>query len=221
MTDLAVLLPFLLQGAVLTVQVTVLTVPVAALVALLVGLGRLAPSGLIRLLANVYLEVFRGTSVLVQLFVFFFVLPILLGVRWSSMQTAVLALGLNFGAYGSEVVRSAVLAVDRGQREAAVALNMSPLLTLRSVVLPQAFRLMLPPFGNYVIQLAKATSLTSLVQVQELSFNGYVAIHTTFQTTQILTAVAVIYFVIVFPASRAVRWMERRQLRGSLGGLRS
>lgn len=220
MRDPAVLVPFLLQGAVTTVQVTVLTVPVAAAVAFLVGFARLAPWWPVRLAANLYLEVFRGTSVLVQLFVFFFVFPVLFGIRWPPIETAVIALGLNFGAYASEVVRSAILAVDRGQWEAALALNMTPLRTLRSVVVPQALRLMLPPFGNYVVQLFKATSLTSLVQVPEVSFNGYIAIHTTFQTVEILTAVALIYFAMVFPASRVVRWLERRQARAAPGGVR-
>ena len=209
------LIAFLLGGALVTIQVTILSAPVALAVAFALGLARLSRWCALRVISNIIVEIFRGTSVLVQLFVIFFVLPAVLNVRLSSVPTAVIALGLNFGAYASEVVRSAIISVDRGQREAAAALNMTPRLAMLLVVLPQALRTMLPPFGNYGVQLFKATSITSLVQIHELTFRGYIAIHTTFETVKILSLVAIIYFIMIFPASRGVRWLERHMERGS------
>ena len=118
-----------------------------------------------------YVEVFRGTSALVQIFFWAFVAP-LLGLELGPLVVARVALGLNVGAYGSEVVRGAILAVDRGQREASVALNMPHWLMMRRVVLPQAFLAMLPPFGNLAIELLKGTALVSLIAITELTFAG-------------------------------------------------
>jgi polar amino acid transport system permease protein len=208
------ILVYLMGGALLTLEVTLLTIPVVLAVALIVGLARLSPIRLVRLLATIYVETFRGTSAIVQLYLFFFVLPPLLGIRWAPIETAVVALGLNFGAYASEIVRSSILTIDRGQREAALALNMTPTLAMRRIILPQALWIMLPPFGNYAVQLFKATSLTSLVQIEELTFRGYIAIHMTFDTVEILSVVAAIYFVMIFPASMGIRLLERRLSRG-------
>src|SRR5262249_33804202 len=147
-------LPLLLKGALVTLELTVLSAVVALIVSIVAGLLRLSPWRSLRSAALFYVEIFRGTSALVQVFYFFFVLP-MLGIDLSPMTAGVLALGLNFGAYGSEIVRSAVLNVPRGQREAAISLNYSPSLAMRRIIFPQALVAMVPPFGNLLIDLVK------------------------------------------------------------------
>lgn len=203
------LLPILLRGVVLTVQLTLVSALLALVVAIVAGLGRSSPSRLLRVLAGVYVEVFRGTSVLVQMFWFFFALP-LFGVTLSPFVAGVTALSLNMGAYGAEIVRGAIASVPRGQIEAAIALNMSPALRMRRVVLPQALVLMLPPFGNLLIELLKATALVSLITLPDVTFRGVTLQMTTGQTAQIFTWLLIIYFVLAYPLTLFVRWIERR-----------
>ena len=170
--DYAVFLPQLLQGAVLTVEITLARLPARRRH----GRARrarpaLRPRRRVRWLATVYVEVFRGTSALVQLFWLFFVLP-QFGLTLAPFLVAVLALGLNVGAYGSEVVRGAILGVPRGQWEATTALNMTRAAALRRIILPQAFVAMIPPWGNLFIELLKATSLVSLITLSDLTFRA-------------------------------------------------
>src|SRR5690606_13742339 len=129
------------------------------------GLMATASRRSVRAVARVYMEFFRGTSILVQLFWLFYAMPILTGYQLDKLFAGILALGLNLGAYGSEVVRGAVQAVPPGQREAAVALNFSPYQRMRYVILPQAFVEMVPPMNNLLIELLKATSLLSAITV--------------------------------------------------------
>ncbi|MBI3962578.1 MAG: ectoine/hydroxyectoine ABC transporter permease subunit EhuC [Deinococcus sp.] len=203
------LVPWLLGGALLTIEVTLLTIPLCVLISVVVGLARLSRFAVVRFIATVYVEVIRGTSALVQLFIIFFVLPFL-GVTLPPLVAAVLGLGLNFGAYMSEVVRAGILSVDVGQREAAIALNMPPGLTMRHIIFPQAWKVILPAFGNFFIELFKATSLVSLVAVPELVFSAKVAVDRTFRITETFALVALFYFLMTFPASRGVRLLERR-----------
>lgn len=150
----------------LTVGVAVASGVLGAVVAIVAGAARLSPLRPVRLVAGLYVEVFRGTSAVVQVFWFYFVLP-LLGVPLSGVQAGILALALNGGAYGAEVVRGSILAVPRGQVEAAIALNYPPAHRLLRIVLPQAWPLALPQAGNLAVSLLKATSLLSLVGTAE------------------------------------------------------
>lgn len=206
------LLPQLLQGAAVTVQLTILASVVAIVLALVSGLARLSPNRLIRAIAGVYVEVFRGTSAVVQIFFFFFVLP-LAGISMSAFVTGVIALGINVGAYGSEVVRAAIVNVDRGQRDAAVALNLTRAATMRLIVLPQAVVAMLPPFGNLLIELLKGTSLVSLITLTELTFAGKLLLRTEGRRDEIYVLVLVIYFLLALPITWSVRALERRLTR--------
>src|SRR4051812_12975576 len=142
----------LLDGLWVTIEVTIGAGAVALVLSFVAGLSRLSPSAAIRGAALCYIEFFRGTSALVQLFWLFFALPFL-GITLSPMTAAIAGLGLCIGAYGAEIVRSAVLAVPQGQPEAAAALNLTSFQTMRYVILPQAFRMMIPPFGNLFIEL--------------------------------------------------------------------
>src|SRR4051812_15812295 len=163
----------LLEGAAVTAKITVLSIALAILVALPVGIARLSTVAPVRWLAGAYVEIWRGTSVLVQMFWFFFALPAF-GIQLTAIAAGVLALGLNVGAYGAELVRGAVKAVPRGQVEAAVALNMHGRPRFRGVVLPQAPVALLPPFGNLMIELLKGTALVSLITLSDLTFEAQV-----------------------------------------------
>jgi polar amino acid transport system permease protein len=202
------LLPFLLQGLGLTIRVTIFASVLGLFLAIIGGLGRLARPRIFKVLAGAYIEIFRGTSAVVQLFWFFFALP-LVGITLPPIAAVVVALGLNVGAYGSEIVRGAVEAVPKEQTEAGIALNMTPLRRMRSIVFPQALPIMLPSFGNLLIELLKSTSLVSLVTLQDLTFKGQIIVNTTLRTPEVFTQILVIYFVLAFLASRAIRLLER------------
>ncbi len=198
----------------LTIELTVLASLVAMAIGLLVGLARLSPSTPLRVLAICYIELFRGTSLLVQLFWWFFVLPHF-GIFLDPFLVGVVGIGMNIGAYGAEVVRGAILAVPRGQWDAAIALNMSPLTRMWRIILPQALLGMLPPWGNLLIELLKGTSLVSLITLHDLTFMGQQLNITTFRTLEVFSLVLLIYYIlgrlIITPS---VRWLERRLSRG-------
>lgn len=203
------MLESLLSGAAVTLQVTVLSAIVALVMAFVAGLARLSRWRAVRLATTVYVELFRGTSTIVQLYYFFFVLP-LIGIYLAPLETAVIVLGLNTGAYGSEVVRAAILNVPRAQVEATIALNMSRVVAMRRVIIPQAVQTMLPPFGNLLIEMMKSTALTSLITIADLAFQGRQWARNTGQVTETYVAVLLIYFLIAFPLARGVRAVERR-----------
>ncbi len=205
------ILPTMMRGVLITLQLTGLASLLALVVALIAGVGRLSKNRFISAFTGVYVEIFRGTSVLVQMFWIYFVLPLPpFNLSLSAFWAAVLALGLNVGAYGAEVVRGAVQAVPRGQIEASIALNMSPMMRMRRVVLPQALVRMLPPFGNLLIELLKATSLVSLITLSDVTFQALSLRQTQGRSTQIFILLLLIYFVIAYPLTLAVRWLERQ-----------
>jgi polar amino acid transport system permease protein len=206
-------LPPLLEGAWVTVQITVAACALAVVCGLIAGLGKMSPWAPVRWLAISYIEVFRGTSALVQLFWLFFVLPHF-GITLDPIPVAILALGLNVGAYGAEVVRGAVLAVPRGQYEASIALNMSPLTRMRRIILPQAMIAMIPPWGNLFIELLKATALVSLITVGDLTFRAYQLNQATLQTVQIFLLVLFMYLGIALVITYLMRGLERRMTLG-------
>ncbi len=210
----------LLEGLWITLQLTAGGAAVGIAVAFVAGLGRLAKFAPLRWLATVYVEVFRGTSALVQLFWFYFVLPFL-GVRMDAMTVGIVVLGLNAGAYGAEVVRGSVLSVGKGQYEAATALNFTPRQTLWRIVLPQAVVPMLPPFGNILIELLKNTALVSLITISELTFAAQTLRAETLETTEIFSVVLLLYFMVALCITGAIRLLERRMAFGiSTGGAR-
>jgi polar amino acid transport system permease protein len=207
------LLPTLLRGVGVTVQLTVFSAVLAFFLAFLVGLGRLSKVLPFRIITTVYVEVFRGTSLLVQLFWAYFVLPFF-GLSLSPMQAGVLVLGLNLGAYASEVVRSCILAIPKTQVEAGIALNMTQVQIMHRVILPQAFLLMLPPFGNLLIELLKATALVSLITLSDLMFQGALLRTTTLRSLEIFGLVLLIYFCLAYPLTLAIRSFEKKLSEG-------
>ena len=211
------LLPPLLPGLWVTLQVFAGGVVVALFAALLAGLGRLSRDPIVRTFSSLYIEVFRGTSALVQLFWFYFALPILLDIHLGAIQVGILVLGLNIGAYGAEVVRSAIEAVPRGQFAAATALNLTPTQSMRHVILPQALPIVLPPMGNLLIELLKSTALIYTLGVYDLTREGRFLVDATLRTTEVYGLLLLIYFVLSLAITASVRFLERR-LRASLGG---
>ncbi|TPL21680.1 MULTISPECIES: ectoine/hydroxyectoine ABC transporter permease subunit EhuC [unclassified Mesorhizobium] len=210
-------LPGLLQGAVLTIEIAVLGSLLAVVMGVLAALARMYGPAPLRWLATVYVEIFRGTSALVQLFWLFFVLP-QFGVTLDAFPVAVLALGLNVGAYGSECVRGAIQSVARGQWEAGMALNMSRAQMLRRIILPQAFVAMIPPWGNLFIELLKSTALVSLITLTDLAFKAQQMNQNTFKTIPIFTLVLLMYLAMSLTVSIGMRLLERRASLGLARG---
>jgi len=213
----AVFLPGLLQGARITVMVAIAGSALAVAAGLLAGIARLYAPMPFRWLAALYVEVFRGTSALVQLFWLFFVLP-QFGLSLEPFTVAVLGLGLNVGAYGSEVVRGAIQAVPRGQWEASTALNMTRPQMLRRIILPQAFVAMVPPWGNLFIELLKSTALVSLITLGDLAFRAQQMNQTTMRTIPIFTLVLLIYLAISLVITIGMRSLEGRLGKGLARG---
>ncbi|MBD0707019.1 ectoine/hydroxyectoine ABC transporter permease subunit EhuC [Streptomyces sp. CBMA291] len=213
-------LPRLGEGLLVTVEATLLGAAFALVLAYALGLAAGSSRAVVRGSARVFVEFFRGTSLYVQLFWLFFALP-MLGFRLEPLACGVLALGLNFGAYGAEVVRGAVAAVPAAQREAAVALGMRPGLRLRRVVLPQAWPLMIAPFKNLLVQLLKATPLLSLVTVPDLTFEIDQLRSATGDTAAAYLLLLVVYGVVAGVLSLLMNALERaaRARLGQEGGV--
>jgi polar amino acid transport system permease protein len=199
----------LFKGAWITVQLMIYSAALAAAVAFGIGMARTSRLWIVRFLSGVYVEIFRGTSALVLMFWLFFALP-LLGWQLAGLWAGTLALGLSYGAYGSEVVRGALQSVPAAQREAAVALNFTPWQRMRKVLLPQAVPEMMPPFNNLLIELLKGTALASLLSIGELTFEAKLARLSTGESAQVYGIILVMYFVIAFLVTRVMRWLERR-----------
>jgi polar amino acid transport system permease protein len=212
-------IPLMLDGAWVTIELTVLGSLLALVAAFLAGLGRVSRYWLLRVLATVYIEFFRGTSIFVQLFWIYYVLP-LTGLSITSLEAGVVALGCNVGAYGAEVVRGAVQSIGREQREACTALNLTRWQGLRHVILPQAFLIMLPTFGNNVIELLKGTAVVSLISLADLTFQAQVVRAQTGSTVMPFMTILIIYFAIASVISFGMRGLERRLARG-LDGVRT
>lgn len=218
MGDWAGYLTLILQGAWVTVKLTLLGSALALVVAFAAGLARLSRHAWLRWLATGYIEFFRGTSIFVQLFWIYFVLP-MTGIQLSPMQAGVMALGLNVGAYGAEVVRGAVLSVPRDQHEACTAVNLTRYQRMRHVILPQALPLMLPTFGNNAIELMKATSVVSLISLSDMTFQAQVVRSQTGSTLLPFATILLLYFMLSSVISFVMRRLERRVTRG-LDGVR-
>lgn len=213
MADWAGYLGLILDGAWITVQLTVFGCMLALVAAFTAGLGRLAPSFPIRAIATAYIEFFRGTSIFVQLFWAYFVLP-LMGIPLTPFQAGVLALGLNVGAYGAEVVRGAIQAIPREQHEACTALNLTGWQKMCHIVIPQAVPLMLPTFGNNAIELLKGTAVVSLISIADMTFNAQVVRAQTGNTLIPFLTILILYFSMSLLISSGMRLLERRMSAG-------
>jgi polar amino acid transport system permease protein len=205
--------PRLASGTAITVAQFLLAAVIAIVVALAAGLGKLSKNPVIRWIAIVYIELFRGTSLLVQLYWIFFVLP-LFGLTLENFTAGFVAVGMNLGAYGAEVVRGAIQSVPKGQYEAALALNMSPTRRMRRIILPQALVIMLPPWGNLMIELLKGTALVALISVTDLMFEARQINASTFLSIQAFGTALVLYYIMArLIVTPGMRWLERATAR--------
>jgi His/Glu/Gln/Arg/opine family amino acid ABC transporter permease subunit len=202
-------LPFLLKGAVVTIELTVLSMAAALVLGLLVALGRLSRREPIQWVLGAYVEIWRDVPLIVQLLVIYFTLPEI-GVRLPAFAAGVVGLSLNLGAYLSEVFRAAILSIDAGQRDAGISIGMSRATVYRRIILPQALLIAVPTLGGYFISLLKDCALVSFISVNELLRNGTIIISSTFRSMEIYMIVAIIYLCMSFIAARTVRWIERR-----------
>ncbi len=201
--------PRFIDGTIVTAQQTVLAAVLAIVIALVMALMKMSSMRALRWFAISYIELFRGTSLLVQLFWIFFVLP-LFGVTLEPFTAGFIAVGMNLGAYGAELVRGGIQAVPRGQYEACIALNLPPLTRFRRVIFPQALLKMLPPWGTLLIELLKATALVSLISVSDLMFQSKQINGSTFLSAQAFGTALIIYYAMArLLVSPAVRYLEK------------
>lgn len=201
-------LPSLLQGALVTLELAILSMIVALLIGLLVALGNLHGPKWLRMFLRAYIEIWRDVPPIVQLLVIYFTLP-QIGIVLPAFLAGIIGLSLNLAAYLSEVFRGAITSVDKGQREAAISIGMSTPQAYLRIILPQALLVALPTIGGYFISLLKDCSLVSFIAVNELLRNGQIIISSTFQSMEVYLMVAAIYFVMSFTASQGVAWLER------------
>jgi His/Glu/Gln/Arg/opine family amino acid ABC transporter permease subunit len=203
----------LLQGLLLTVVLTLIVIVISLVLAIPVALCRMSPYRAVRGVSSLYVEVIRGTPLLLQLVYIYYVLPTM-GVNLDAFLAAILGLTLNYTAYMSEVYRGGILAVPRNQWEAAATIGLSKARAFQRIILPQALRIVTPTLGNYFISLFKDTALASVVTVQELTFTGQIISARSYQYFTIYTVTAVLYLSVGYPAALFVRWLERRTQRG-------
>ncbi len=198
----------LLGAAGTTVKVMLGALAVALTLGLVVALMKLAKFAPLRAIANVYIEIMRGTPALTQLFIIYFGLSDL-GIDIPPVPAAIIGLGMNGAAYVAEIYRAGILAIHEGQVEAALSLGMTPVDAMRFIILPQATRMMLPPLCNYAVSLLKDTSLASVVAAPEIMFFARQLVTETLLSMDIYLIVAVIYLAMSIPMGRLVAYLER------------
>lgn len=202
--------PLLLMGAGVTIQITALSVGFGLLIGMFVGIARLAKFAPVRLASTVYVDFIRGTPLLVQIFIIYFALPIVLGMRIDPFIAAITACSINSGAYVAEIFRAGIQSIDKGQMEAGRSLGMSWAQTMRYIILPQAFKRIIPPLGNEFIAMLKDSSLVSVIGFEELTRRGQLIIARTYGSFEIWLTVAFIYLIMTLTISRLVDYLERR-----------
>ena len=207
------MMPYLLSGAVTTVKLSVEAMAIALVLGLAIALMRLSRSRSLQIFATAYVEFIRGTPLLVQLFIIYYGLP-QYGIRLDAFTAGVSGLALNYSAYLAEVYRSGILAVDKGQWEAGNSIGLSRVALMSYVILPQAFRIILPPVGNYFISMLKDSALAATVSVVELMRAAQLRVAITFRAMDIYLLVAVIYFIMSYPCSLIIRQLEKTMSRG-------
>ncbi|MDY6267663.1 MAG: amino acid ABC transporter permease [Selenomonadaceae bacterium] len=202
--------PLLLLGAGVTIKITVMSVALGVIIGLFVGIARICRIRPIRMLAAVYVDFFRGTPLLVQIFLFYFAVPVITGQRIDPYVAAVGSCGINSGAYVAEIVRAGIQSIDDGQMEAGRSLGMTWTQTMRYIIVPQAMKRVIPPLGNEFIALLKDSSLVSVIGFEELTRRGQLIIAKTYGSLEIWFSVAIIYLAMTLTISRFVAFLEKR-----------
>ena len=203
------ILPLLGKGALMTIELTIISVGIGVIIGIFGGIARVSRNPILLIPSTIYVEVIRGTPLLAQLFLVYFVLPSL-GINLPPFTAAVIAMGINSGAYVTEIFRGGIQSIERGQMEAARSLGLSYLQAMRYIILPQAFKRILPPLGNEFIAMLKDSSLASTIAIAELMRVGREITSRTFRSFEVLAVVALLYLAITLPLSLVVRYTERR-----------
>lgn len=193
-----------------TIEITAFSVAIGFFIGLFVGIARISQFKILRIMAAVYADCIRGTPLLVQIFLIYFALPMAIGQRVEPFIAAVAACGINSGAYVSEIFRAGIQAIDVGQMEAGRSLGLTWWQTMRFIILPQAFKNILPPLGNEFIAMLKDSSLVSVIGFEELTRRGQLIIAQTYGSFEIWMTVAVLYLIMTMAISRIVAFLEKR-----------
>ncbi|MEK4712306.1 MULTISPECIES: amino acid ABC transporter permease [Sporosarcina] len=199
-----------IDGALKTLEISAIALLIAIPIGIIFGLGRISRNKFFRLISSIYVEVMRGVPLLVLLFWIFFVLGQF--VRLGSYWSAILGLAIFSGAFIAEIVRSGIQAVPKGQMEAARSSGMSHTNAMRYIVLPQAFRRVLPPLASQFIILVKDSSLVSVIAATDLTLNAKNLVATSFRSLEVWTFVAIVYLIMTFSMSMIIRYFEKRLL---------
>jgi ectoine/hydroxyectoine ABC transporter permease protein EhuD len=207
--DMIGFLPSLLHGALVTVEVSLLAFALALISGLAIGIARISRAAPLKAVAACYIQFIRGTPLLLQLFFIYYVLPYG-GLVLTPFVSGVLGLTLNYAAYMAEVFRAGIQAIPKGQWEAGSSIGMSRRLLLRRIILPQAFRIIIPPIGNFFVSIFKDSALVSILTLRDLMFSGQLLASATYKHFEIFSMVAVIYFLISYPTAKFVEWVEVR-----------
>jgi polar amino acid transport system permease protein len=203
----------ILWGLGITVAYTIGSITIGMIIGLVTGLLRLSRNKFLTLPLVAYVEIFRCTPLLVQIIWFYYALPVVLGIDIPATVAATMVLSLYTGAFYAEIVRGGVQSMERGQWDAARAIGLRQLQALRLVILPQAFRRMIPPFMNQSIIQLKNTSLVSTIAVADLLYQGQMITAETYRPLEVYTMVAALYFAVLFPLTLAAQYVERRLAR--------
>ncbi|MCR5085675.1 MAG: amino acid ABC transporter permease [Succinivibrionaceae bacterium] len=203
-------LPLLGVGALVTLQISLVSVALGVVIGLLVGICEISRYWWLRYPAKVYVDFIRGTPLLVQIFIIYFALPIVIGARIDPYVAAVAACSINSGAYVAEIFRAGIQSIDRGQTEAGRSLGLTWYQNMRFIVVPQAFRRIIPQLGNEFIAMLKDSSLVSVIGFEELTRKGQLIIASTYASLEIWVTVAIIYLVMTLSITRFVAWLEKK-----------
>jgi polar amino acid transport system permease protein len=206
----------ILSGLGITIAYTIVTIVIGMMIGLVVGLLRLSPNKFITSPLTAYVEIFRCTPLLVQIIWFYYAFPVVIGIDIPGVIAAGLVLSLYTGAFYAEVVRGGVNSIERGQWDAARSIGLHYVQMMRLVILPQAFRRLIPPFMNQSIIQLKNTSLVSTIAVADLLYQGQMITAATYRPLEVYTMVAVLYFAVLFPLTLAAQKVERRLARKDL-----
>lgn len=209
LSDAADFMPVLLAGVGVTLKVTGLSLALSTVLGLVLALMRLSTVAWVSGLAFGVIATLRGIPILVQLLYIYFVFPEI-GIQLSAFEAAVVGLGVGYSAYHAENIRAGILAVDRGQYEAAQSLGMGRAQVMRRVILPQAVRIILPPYGNIMIMMLKDSSLASAITVAEITRAGQLIAASTFKNMTVFTLVALLYLALSLPLTLLTTWLERK-----------
>lgn len=202
-------LPILFQGVQLTVLITLASLVVSTLLGLFWAVLRVSGIAVLAGFSGVMINILRGIPIIVQLFYIYFVLPDF-GLSLTAVQAAIIGLGIAYSAYQAENFRAGIEAVDRGQVEAALSIGMGWWMTMRRVILPQAVKIALPPYGNIMIMMLKDSSQASTITVAELALQGKLIASSTFKNTSVYTMVALMYLALSLPLILLVRHLEAK-----------